>query len=119
MTAETREPMSAAPSLQVTSTALPLLARMANPVRDYPWGSASVLAHLQGREPLGGPEAELWMGAHPSSPSALVTDDGRAVPLHEAVAAAADDLLGAAVVERFGARLPFMLKVLAVAKPLS
>jgi mannose-6-phosphate isomerase len=93
---------------------------MVNPVRDYDWGSPSILAHLQGREPHGGPEAELWMGAHPSSPSALVPGEGEAaVPLPDAVAAAPTALLGAPVVERFGPRLPFMLKVLAVARPLS
>jgi mannose-6-phosphate isomerase len=93
---------------------------MVNPVRDYDWGSASVLAHLQGREPHGGPEAELWMGAHPSSPSALVTAAGDpALPLPDAVAADPRAVLGDAVAERFGPRLPFMLKVLAVARPLS
>jgi mannose-6-phosphate isomerase len=119
MTAETREPTSDAPQLTVTPTVVPRVALMANPIRDYDWGSASVLAHLQGREPLGGPEAELWMGAHPSAPSALVPAAGDAVPLPDAVRAAPEDLLGAAVVEAFGPRLPFMLKVLAVAKPLS
>jgi mannose-6-phosphate isomerase len=118
MTAETREPLSDSP-LTVSAAAVPAVARMANPVRDYDWGSASVLAHLQGREPLGGPEAELWMGAHPSAPSALVVADGTAVPLPDAVRAAPGHLLGAAVLDRFGPRLPFMLKVLAVAKPLS
>jgi mannose-6-phosphate isomerase len=97
---------------------------MLNPVRGYDWGSATVLAHLQGREPHGGPEAELWMGAHPSSPSALVTgvDTGgheQALPLPDAVAADPGAVLGDAVVDRFGPRLPFMLKVLAVARPLS
>ncbi|HET6192194.1 MAG TPA: type I phosphomannose isomerase catalytic subunit, partial [Trebonia sp.] len=38
-------------------------------VQPYAWGSRTVLAELQGRQaPTAGPEAELWMGAHPSAP---------------------------------------------------
>jgi mannose-6-phosphate isomerase len=53
------------------------------------------------------------MGAHPDSPSRV-----GGVPL-DAVLAAAPDRLGPAVTERFGARLPFILKLLAAAEPLS
>ena len=107
-------------SPRLGTPAVPPVTRMVNPVRDYDWGSASVLAHLQGREPHGGPEAELWMGAHPSSPSGLVTGpDAAARPLPEAVADDPKALLGDDVVTRFGPRLPFMLKVLAVERPLS
>jgi len=39
-------------------------------IRPYPWGSRSGIAELQGRPvPAPGPEAELWMGAHPTAPS--------------------------------------------------
>ena len=62
------------------------------------------------------PYAELWMGAHPDEPSVL--SDG--TPLDKAIAAAARALLlGAAVRERFGDRLPFLMKVLAAERPLS
>ncbi len=41
-------------------------------VRPYAWGSRHAIAELQGRPvPAPGPEAELWMGAHPSAPSAV------------------------------------------------
>src|SRR3954466_4060109 len=41
-------------------------------VKAYPWGTRDAIAELQGRPvPAPGPEAELWMGAHPSAPSAL------------------------------------------------
>jgi mannose-6-phosphate isomerase len=107
-------------SPRLGAPAVPPVTRMVNPVRDYDWGSTSVLAHLQGREPHGGPEAELWMGAHPSSPSALVTGpDAAARPLPDAVAGDPAAVLGDAAVARFGPRLPFMLKVLAVERPLS
>src|SRR5262249_12845984 len=62
------------------------------------------------------PEAELWMGAHPGSPSRLAVSGASLV---DAVAADPQKMLGAANVERFGTRLPFLLKVLAAAQPLS
>ena len=96
----------------------PWPARMVNPVRTYDWGSTTVLARLQGRRPSGQPEAELWMGAHASAPSRLQQPD-REVPLDEAIAEFGPDLLGALVHARFGDRLPFLLKLLAIAKPLS
>lgn len=92
---------------------------MSNPVRDYEWGSTTALARMQGRIACGRPEAELWMGAHPSAPSVLIGLDGTAQPLDVVLARAADAVLGQDVMARFGARLPFMLKVLAIARPLS
>jgi mannose-6-phosphate isomerase len=87
-----------------------------NTVRHYPWGSRTVIPELLGEaSPADRPYAELWMGAHPDEPS--VRSDG--VPLDEAIAAEPDLLLGPAVRERFGARLPFLLKVLAAERPLS
>nr|BFE82446.1 hypothetical protein GCM10020093_050470 [Planobispora longispora] len=40
---------------------------LTNPVKDYPWGSLHHIARLTGRPP-GGPEAEMWLGAHPAGP---------------------------------------------------
>ncbi len=97
----------------------PWPARMVNPIRHYDWGSTSVLARLQGRRPTGEPEAELWMGAHSSAPSRLVGHDGREVALDAAIAERGVALLGSQVHARFGDRLPFLLKLLAIAKPLS
>ncbi|MBQ1071013.1 type I phosphomannose isomerase catalytic subunit, partial [Micromonospora sp. D75] len=38
-------------------------------IRDYAWGSRTAIAELQGRPvPSNGPEAELWLGAHPGAP---------------------------------------------------
>ncbi|MFC7431096.1 MULTISPECIES: mannose-6-phosphate isomerase, class I [unclassified Agrococcus] len=79
------------------------LARIANDVRDYAWGSDALLADLLGSEPSGGPEAELWLGAHPAWPARL--DDG--TPLDVALADA-------------GAEQPgILLKALAAAHALS
>ncbi|MCA9656347.1 MAG: mannose-6-phosphate isomerase, class I [Myxococcales bacterium] len=88
------------------------------PIQPYAWGSRSSLAMLQGRPaPTDQPEAELWMGAHPRAPSRL--RDGRGTSLLEAIEARPEAMLGPAVCRRFGARLPFLLKVLAAAEPLS
>jgi mannose-6-phosphate isomerase len=85
-----------------------------NTVRPYAWGSRTALAGLQGRPvPSDGPEAELWLGAHPSAPS---TVDGK--PLTEVVAADPEGILGPLVAKEFG-RLPYLLKVLAAEQPLS
>ncbi|MDO3701059.1 mannose-6-phosphate isomerase, class I [Micromonospora sp. C28SCA-DRY-2] len=89
------------------------------PIKDYAWGSRSALAELQGRPaPADGPEAELWLGAHPGAP-ATVDRDGARVSLAELLRAEPGHWLGARVVDRFGARLPFLLKVLAADAPLS
>src|SRR4051794_40514869 len=85
-------------------------------VRDYPWGSHTVIPELLGEPvPSERPQAELWMGAHPDDPSRL--PDGRG--LDAAIAADPQRMLGDAVVERFGPRLPFLMKVLAADRPLS
>lgn len=89
--------------------------RLTNPARDYAWGVVDGLAGLVGTAATGGPEAELWIGAHPSAPSVL--DDG--TTLDAAIAAAPEALLGDEVVARFGARLPYLLKVLAIGRALS
>jgi mannose-6-phosphate isomerase len=90
--------------------------QLTSTVRHYPWGSRTVIPDLLGLDsPAAEPYAELWMGAHPDAPSRLA--DG--TPLDAAIAAAPDELLGPAVRERFGTRLPFLMKVLAADTPLS
>jgi mannose-6-phosphate isomerase len=71
-----------------------------NTPRDYAWGSDSAIAELLGRVPSGRPEAELWLGDHPGSPARLVGRDGTILDVE-------------------AGRLPFLLKVLAAARPLS
>ena len=93
------------------------LLRLDNPIQDYAWGSKTALSRLQGRPPAAEPEAELWIGAHPKAPSA-VTLAGRQVTLDRLVADRPAETLGPAA-DRFGPALPFLLKVLAVAEPLS
>ena len=85
-------------------------------VRPYAWGSRTAIAELQGRPvPAPGPEAELWMGAHPSAPSGV----DRAPALDAVIAADPDGELGPECASRFGGRLPFLLKVLSAERALS
>jgi mannose-6-phosphate isomerase len=58
------------------------------------------------------------MGAHPGAPSRVTRDDEQ-VPLNEVIDADPAAALGAATADRFGPRLPFLLKVLAAGAPLS
>ena len=85
----------------------------------YAWGSHTAIAELQGRPaPTAQPEAELWMGAHPSAPSG-VDRGGVHRTLDAVIAADPAGELGAECAGRFGGRLPFLLKVLAAEKALS
>lgn len=84
-------------------------------IRDYEWGSTSSIPDLLGVAADGRPWAELWFGAHPSGPALVGADQH---PLDELIAADPAAALGAAVTGRFGG-LPFLVKFLAAASPLS
>lgn len=87
-----------------------------NTPRDYAWGSTTAIADLLGRRPSGRPEAELWLGAHPGSPSVVVAPAvvGGADTLADWFAAEPGRALG-----RDRDHLPFLLKLLAADGPLS
>lgn len=100
-----------------------MFVRIDNSPRPYAWGSSTQIARLFGRPPSGGPEAELWLGAHPGSPSRILdpAEVGGAATLADWVAGDPEATLGvgAASATEPAARLPFLLKVLAAARPLS
>lgn len=81
------------------------------------WGSHVSIASLRGEAiPSAQPESELWMGAHESGPAGLVDQPGTTLAeliAEDPVAALGEDL------DRFGARLPFLLKVLAPGRAIS
>ncbi|WP_326823140.1 type I phosphomannose isomerase catalytic subunit [Streptosporangium sp. NBC_01756] len=85
-------------------------------IKEYDWRSSTAIPALTGRTPTGHPQAEMWLGAHPAGPSALIRSGVRRT-LADVIAD--DAKLGSAVKERFGTRLPYLLKVIAVARPLS
>ncbi|WP_154674445.1 mannose-6-phosphate isomerase, class I [Nakamurella lactea] len=91
---------------------------MTNRVRAYAWGSRTAIAELLGEPvPSVHPQAELWIGAHPGDPSVIDSDNGP-ISLVEHISADSATALGGVAAE-FGDRLPFLLKVLAAAEPLS
>jgi mannose-6-phosphate isomerase len=91
------------------------LLRLDNPVQHYAWGSHTAIPAIVGRDnPRDEPWAELWIGAHPAAPStARVRGELRPLP-----ALLDARVLGAGVAAR-GGELPFLLKLLAAAEPLS
>ena len=90
--------------------------RLEGATRYYDWGSPTAIPDLLGVEPDGRPVAELWFGAHPDDPSAAPE---HGATLDEIIARDPVRALGPAVIDRFGERLPFLLKVLAADKALS
>ncbi len=88
-----------------------------NPIQNYAWGSHTAIASMLGASsPSREPEAELWMGAHAKAPSLVLP--GRE-PLSQLIEREPEQMLGAALIARYGARLPFLFKVLAAETPLS
>ena len=80
----------------------------------YPWGTKDAIPALLGRATDGQPWAEQWCGAHPLGDAP--TRDGATAPEH---VAQDPDQLGKASLMTFGRRLPFLVKVLSAASPLS
>lgn len=96
-----------------------MILRLSNPIRDYAWGSHVAIAKFLGRAaPTAKPQAELWIGAH-ADDSSIVAVDGGATPLVWLLAEDPENLLGKSVIKRFGMQLPYLMKVLAAASPLS
>ncbi len=64
----------------------------------------------------------MWMGAHPGDPSTVLIENDPSRSEHslaERIEADPEKMLGPSVSAAFGARLPFLLKVLAAEAPLS
>ncbi|OII64889.1 mannose-6-phosphate isomerase, class I [Streptomyces sp. CC53] len=97
--------------------------RLSNTVRPYAWGSTTAIPDLLGTAPTGEPQAEMWMGAHPAAPSRVTRTAPDGTPhdqtLSDVIAADPARELGPETAARFGPHLPFLLKVLAAAAPLS
>ncbi|XP_037403982.1 mannose-6-phosphate isomerase 1-like [Triticum dicoccoides] len=102
---------------------LPPPLRLRCGVQQYEWGrrgAASLVARLSAADSAAEidearPYAELWMGTHPAAPSAVLPG-GEPLGTWLARNPAA---LGPAVAARWAGDLPFLFKVLSVAKPLS
>jgi mannose-6-phosphate isomerase class I len=89
-------------------------------VQHYAWGDPGFIPDLLGLPNTDAtPHAELWIGAHPDLPAAVDLDPDHRLPLDRLIASAPEAVLGDAAKATFGAELPFLLKVLAAARPLS
>jgi len=98
------------------------------PVQEYAWGGQRLTADgpppyiadlLAIDAPPGKPFAELWIGAHPKSPSRVIRENGQSQPLNEVLADDPEFWLGPALAGQGMRTLPFLLKILDSAKPLS
>jgi mannose-6-phosphate isomerase len=94
--------------------------RLLNTTQRYAWGSLTAIPEFLGVPSDGAPVAELWMGTHPTAPSVVVDPaTGREESLRALIDTDPVGVIGPRVQALFGARLPFLLKVLAAAQPLS
>jgi len=84
-------------------------------IQNYQWGSTTLLAGLRGEEPTEEPEAEIWYGAHPDSPTAL----SDSVTLFDHISSDPASVLGQETATSYDGQLPFLLKLLAADSPLS
>lgn len=99
--------------------AMTALIPITNTPRDYAWGTVDGVAHALGWPGTGGPEAELWLGAHPLSPSRRADAATGAAGQASASAASGEWVDLAQWEEQAGTPLPFLLKVLSASSPLS
>lgn len=84
-------------------------------LRRYAWGDTTFIPALLGDAATDAPCAEAWFGAHPLSPSTL---GGTEATWADRIGADPHGVLGPRVQQKFGA-LPFLLKLLSAARPLS
>ena len=80
------------------TNAPPAPQRIVGPIQHYPWGDPLFIPGLLGIAPTDEPCAELWLGTHPNGPATLA--DGTEL-------------------RTLTGDLPYLLKVLAAAEPLS
>lgn len=117
--------MGAEPELDRLRAAIDALTRRPRPVplccgvQHYAWGDCDFIPDLLGMaNPDRKPFAELWIGAHPDLSAQAVIGHTR-VPLDKLFSAIPEVLLGPETSRRYGGQLPFLMKILAAAQPLS
>lgn len=92
------------------------LFRLNNPIQNYAWGSHTVLAEMRGvPAPTEKPEAEVWVGAHPSGPS-VAEYAGEKTALNELIEKDPSSFLAE---DRKNDSFPYLFKILAIDAPLS
>ena len=91
--------------------------RVAPALQHYPWGDPRFIPELLGERVGTTPVAEAWYGAHPAAPARARRGDDEQT-LDRWIDADPQHWLGGDVAARFDG-LPYLLKVLAAARPLS
>lgn len=91
-------------------------------IQHYEWGtrgkSAFIPKLLDTKAEKDKSYAELWMGAHPKSPSKIIIS-GEEHDLNELIQRHPSEMLGSKVSKRFSGTLPFLFKVLSANEALS
>lgn len=86
--------------------------------QDYVWGDIHYIQQFCGlSSELGKPLAEMWLGAHPKAPSLIATENGE-LSFDQYLATNPQLHLGKSEAV-YNGKLPFLMKVLVAAKPLS
>ena len=85
-------------------------------LKDYAWGDTVFIPGVLGRPATGEPVAEAWYGAHAQGPSPVSGAPG--LTLDALIAGGCEHWLGGEASARYG-ELPFLVKLLAAARPLS
>ncbi|RRD46731.1 mannose-6-phosphate isomerase, class I [Tessaracoccus sp. OH4464_COT-324] len=85
-------------------------------VQHFAWGDRSELPRVLGRTPDGRPWAEYWLGAHHAGPATFA--DSPEETLADYLQHHPEEI-GAESVAAHGEKLPFMMKLLSAASPLS
>ena len=89
--------------------------RLTPATQSYAWGSTTAIQDVLRTVPDGLPLAEAWFGAYPAAPARIA--DGPT--LDAFIAKDPEHALGVGVATRFGAHLPYLLKLIAADAPLS
>ncbi len=95
--------------------------KLINHIQNYEWGTSgkdAFIPNLLGFEGEDKPYAELWIGGHPKLSSEILVD-GKAYSLKDVVEKHPNEILGKEVAEKFGNKIPFLLKVLSASQALS
>lgn len=96
--------------------------KLINKIQHYDWGMRNENAFIpnmlgiKAEENI--PYAELWIGAHPKSPSEILINENKYL-LNEIIEKYPAEILGKETANKFNNKLPFLLKVLSAEKALS
>ncbi len=104
--------------------------KMIPSIQHYAWGNSYSIPEILGTAPDGTPWAEMWLGTHPKGPALIDEGAGLITTLQEYIESDPVGVLGTKSPDEsnldkdnaYGSEkpdLPFLLKILAVEKPLS